>query len=97
MRFFGNQQAFGQRMTACFQLVYFYFEQSGIQHDAVSDYVYFITLKNSGRNGSKYVFLIVKLERMTCVGAALKATNHIVLRCQYIHYFSFSFIAPLEA
>lgn len=39
----------------------------------------------------------VEFQRVARVGTALETRNHIIHGCQNIHYFSFAFIAPLQA
>ena len=51
----------------------------------------------AGTSGRLGVLDAVECEGMTGVGAALKAGDSIVGGCQYVHDFTFTFIAPLEA
>ncbi len=45
----------------------------------------------------KYVFDAVELERMAGVRSTLEPCHYVVLRRQYVHNLSFTFVAPLKA
>src|SRR5690606_12116445 len=79
------------------QSFYLLFQNDRIENDTVSDDVEDLRSKNPGRNLMKHMFDTVKFQGMASVGTALKAGHYLVLRCQDINNFSFSFISPLEA
>ena len=80
MCFLRNMQAFLQVVAGCFQRLRLCFEQRRIEHHAVTDYIHFITLKNSRRNGTEHILLAFKLQCMAGVRAALKTCHYIVSR-----------------
>ena len=80
MRLFRNMQAFLQIVAGCLQCFSFRFKQRRVEHHAITDDIYFITLENSRRNGTEHIFLTFKLQCMTGVRATLKTCHHIVSR-----------------
>ena len=81
MSFLWNVQTFFQRMTRCFKCFCLCFKQCRIKYHTITDDVYLVSLKNTGRNRAKHIFLSFKLKRVTGIRAALKTSNHIILRC----------------
>jgi len=84
-------------MARFFECFHFSFEQGRVKYHAIADYVYFIALKNTGRNGPKDILFAVKLQCMTSVRATLKTGNEIVSGSENVNNFPFSLVAPLES
>ena len=81
MSFLRNMQTLFQWVSRCFECLGFRFEQCRIEHYTVTDNIYLISLKNTGRNRTKYILLSFELKCMTGIRTALKTSDHIVLRC----------------
>ena len=81
MSFLRNVQTLFQWVSRCFECLSFRFEQCRIEHYTVTDNIYLISLKNTGRNRTKYILLSFELKCMTGIRTALKTSDHIVLRC----------------
>ena len=82
-------------MATCFERFGFSLEQSRIKYYAITDNVHFISLENTRRNRTKYIFLTFELKCMTGIRTTLETGYHIVAGSQYVDYFTFAFVAPL--
>ena len=81
MSFLRNVQTLFQWVSRCFECLSFRFEQCRIEHYTITDNIYLISLKNTGRNRTKYILLSFELKCMTGIRTALETSDHIVLRC----------------
>src|SRR5690606_8500186 len=77
--------------------IQFLFENYRVYHHPVSNNVYFGFMENSRRYGVQHMFQSIEFKCMAGIWATLEPGYHIVFGSQYIHYLSFSFVAPLEA
>ena len=96
MRLFGNIEPVGQFMPCGFERFRLGLEQGRVKHHAVTDDIYLVALENPGRNGTQHKLVVFKLQRMSCIRAALKTANQFIFRCQNIDNLAFAFISPLE-
>ena len=87
-------EAFGLHIQ---QLVNFLAEDDGVHDHAVANNVQRILVEDARGNRVQHVLDSVKLQGVSCIGAALKAGYHVVATGQYVHNFPFSFVPPLEA
>src|SRR5574344_1748233 len=78
------------------QVVNFFLEDAGFYEDSVAYHIEFFLVEYTGRNDMKDVFYAIEFECVTRIRAALKTGNHIVFRGEDVHYFTFTFIAPLQ-
>src|SRR5690606_8118778 len=72
------------------------FKDDGVDHHAVTDEVKRVFIENSRRDCVQDILLPIEFERMTSVGTALETGDEVVFRTEYIDYFSFTFVAPLQ-
>ena len=75
----------------------FLHEKHGVKHHTVAYKIGFLVLEHARGYGAEHIFLAVEFKGVAGVGPTLKTGYHIVTRSEHIHYFTFSFVAPLEA
>lgn len=97
MRLLGNQEFPCNVDTFCLYGLDFILEDDRIDNDSVSDDIYGIRAENAGRNCMKNESISVEYQRVACVWTALEARYNLVIRGQYIDYFAFALVSPLEA
>ena len=93
----GDVESLAQGVSAAFEVDGFVHEEVGGEDDSSADDVDFVALEDAGGDGAEDVFLSFELEGVSCVGASLEACDDVVVGGEHIDYFSFSFVAPLEA
>ena len=96
MCFFGNLEHLAQIHPARFKSFGFLAEKHRVKHHAVADDIGLPVLEYARRNRTQYIFLAFEFESVASVGAALETCHSVIARSQHVHYFSFSFVAPLE-
>ncbi len=68
-----------------------------MQGDSLTDQIYNIRMKYTGRQQVKCRFSILVDNRMPCIGSSLKANDNIRFSCQQIRYFSLAFVSPVSS
>ena len=96
MSFLWNVQTFFQGVSASLQSFSLSLEQSRIQYHTITNNVYFISLKYSGRNGTEHIFLAFEFQCMACIRTSLETSYYIITGSQNIDNLSFAFITPLQ-
>ena len=94
--FLGDFQYLVQVDAVVLNLFCFLHEEHGVEHHAAADDVG-AAQENARRDGAEHDLLVVELEGVPGVGAALEASHGVVARCQHVNYLSFALVAPLEA
>ena len=96
MRLFRDAQLCGQIVAAGGQRFGLFTEKDGVEHHPVTDDIGLTSLKDTRRDRAEYVFFAVELQRMPCIGTALKACHDFVGGGQYVDDLAFAFVAPLQ-
>ena len=78
------------------ELLSFRSEEHGVEHHAVADNVD-VALEHARGDRAQHYFAAIEFERMAGIGSALEACHHVVARSEHVYYFTFTFVAPLEA
>jgi len=97
MRPLGNIEVFLVIHTKCSYRLTFSFQGHRIQHYPIADEVNGLLMKDARRYLMQYDLFVFDVERMTGVGSTLEPGDQIVVGSEIVHYFSLSFIPPLEA
>src|SRR5208337_4472750 len=95
MSFFGNKKMIKFYMIFR-QAFNFLLENNRINNYTITNYIYFIWMKNSGRNCMQNMLDIIKFKGMTGIWTTLKPGNDIVTGSNRINNFTFSFVSPLK-
>ncbi len=72
-------------------------EEDRIEHHSVAYYIDLAMLKHTRGDRAEHILLPVKFERMSGVGATLKARYRVITGGEHVHHLTFSLVAPLKA
>ena len=97
MRLATDGQTRGHVHAQRHQRVNLFFENDWVDDHAVAHHVQRVGAEHPARDGVQHVLDAIKFQRVARVGASLETGDHVILGGEYVHDFSFAFVAPLEA
>ena len=94
---FADVQALFQVVSCGFEFFGFGHEQVRRDDTAVSDDVHFVFGEDARGDGAEHEFLAVEDDGVSRVRAAGEAGDHVIIRSEHVHDFSFSFISENDS